>query len=242
MWCLMRKGRVSADESQGRIRVGQPREAAQGPKQDDVLAAQAPPPSLLPATGCSVSAQLRSPAAAGHGMEWFFRGKFSSGRYLKAQHLMYTNSMNSDCPQQEEPCAGSFLFRVWHRLKEGATRTPKPQQPVLPNTKQTSWPGGQVAQGPQQNAAQREGSWVPRERGRTWRLSSGVNHLSSFTKGLKKMGEGVGESHRGAARPFSSSEKPHLLQGTCVIERDKRVFHSVNRTKQSFWTHQKYFL
>lgn len=61
-------------------------------------------------------------------------------------------------------------------------------------------------------------------------------------KGLKKWGSGVRESHRGAARPFSSSEKRHLLQGTCVIERDKRMFHSVNRTKQSFWTHQKYFL
>lgn len=43
----MRKGRVGAGESQGCVWVGQPRVAPQGPKQEDVLAAQAPPLSLI---------------------------------------------------------------------------------------------------------------------------------------------------------------------------------------------------
>lgn len=114
----MQKGRVSADESQGRIRVG-------GPNQEDVLAAQARHglSSLLPAAGCSVSPRLQSPAAAGRDAGWFFQenSRKNSGRYLKAQHPVCTNRMNSDCPRQPEPCAGSFLLRVWQRLKEGAT-------------------------------------------------------------------------------------------------------------------------
>lgn len=40
-----------------------------------------------------------------------------------------------------------------------------------------------------------------------------------YQKGLKKLGGRVGESHRGSARPFSSSEVPHVLQGTCATEK-----------------------
>lgn len=181
----MQKGRVSADESQGRIRVG-------GPNQEDVLAAQARHglSSLLPAAGCSVSPRLQSPAAAGRDAGWFFQenSRKNSGRYLKAQHPVCTNRMNSDCPRQPEPCAGSFLLRVWQRLKEGATGTPKPQQPVLPNTKQRSrregwwFRGHSRARLPGRGAGQTPGRSDPKR-------TSGVNHLSSLTEGSKKMGE-----------------------------------------------------
>lgn len=75
-------------------------------------------------------------------------------------------------------------------------------------------------------------------------LSSEVNHLLSFTERVYKIGEqgGVGGSHGEAANPSPPQGSLTRKQGTCVIERDRRVFHSVNKTKPSFRTHQKYFL
>lgn len=152
--------------------------------------------------------------------------------------------MNSDCPRQAETRVGSFLFRVRHRLQEGATRTPKPQPPVLPNTKQLSRPGGQVAQGPQQSAAQREGPAGPQGGGRTPKLSSGVNHLSSFTEGFKKMGQWGGRITRRSSKTPQRSQR--LLREaspatTCVIERDKCVFHSVKQNEAVFLDSSKIF-
>lgn len=150
---------------------------------------------------------------------------------------MWTNSRNSHCPRQAEPCSGSFLFRAWHRLKEGATRTPKPQPPALPNTKQTSRPGGRVVQGPQQSAARGAGGGgerLPRDRGRTPTPGSRVNHLPSFTEGFKKIGERGGRiTQRGCKTlqllreaSLATSNLRYRKRQTCVSfgQQNKAVF------------------
>lgn len=80
------------------------------------------------------------------------------------------------------------------------------------------------------------GTRLPRERAGdldtlTWSWALRWTTCQVSQKGLKKLGSRVGESHGGAVRPLSSSEKLCLLQGTCVIERDKRVF--IQSTEQS---------
>lgn len=49
-----------------------------------------------------------------------------------------TDRMNSDCPSASRPLHGQLPPQIRHCLKEGATRTLKPQQPVLPNAKPTA--------------------------------------------------------------------------------------------------------
>lgn len=134
------------------------------------------------------------------------------------------------------PSASRALYRGAWRCQCLRGGTAEPQQPGRPPRKAggsghtlpaacltchgRTWPQGTVTC-----------SWVP-----------GCTSRQFLPKGLKNSGRRVGISHRESARPFSCSEKPHLLQGNHLIENRQNVFDSINKTEQYFWTHQKYFL
>lgn len=132
-WCLMQKGRVSADKSQGRIQVDGHVWPPKVPTRRTCWLCRLRhcPSSLLAAGGCSVSPRLQGLAAAGKDAEWFF---WQNSALLSES---CTDRMNSDYPLASRPLHGQLPPQIRHRLK-GATRTPKPQQPVLPNAKPTA--------------------------------------------------------------------------------------------------------
>lgn len=152
----MRKGRVGAGESQGCVWVGSHVWLPKVPSRRTCWLRRLRhcPSSLLPATGCSVrdvvyllgyGAQLQpAMTQSSSSRKIHLRTLFeSSTPSVHKQHeLRLPSASTAPCGQLplQSPAPS-------HRLQEGATRTPKPQPPLLPNTKQMSRPGGRWHRG-----------------------------------------------------------------------------------------------